>query len=290
MIGGIGGGGYNTAAMNSSMRGRSAGPDPAKVQEKLFKTLDGNGDGGIDKTEFSAALQSVSQSSESASTGKDTYSLEDIFATIDSNSDGTLSQDETSAAMDTMGPPPGGPGGMEGMGGMGAPPSADQMFSNLDSNGDGGIDKAELSSALPRGQGDSSDIDALFSQVDTDSDGTISKAENSSWLEAMRSQSGTSEATGAQGPMGPPPPPPSGAAGSSDSSSASSNSSFDKLDTNKDGTVSLQELLAATDTSQSSGSANRLDEGVSKMMQQLLKTYGGTGDAASESSRFSAAA
>jgi Ca2+-binding EF-hand superfamily protein len=112
-----------------------------------------------------------------------------------------------------------------------------EMFQQLDADGDGKITESELKAGR-LGNGRGPDVKEVMKQADTNGDGAIDKSENETFLSKMD----------AQRPSGPPPGPPrSGKGGKegSDSSSVSSSTIFDELDTNKDGKVSLQELMAA---------------------------------------------
>jgi Ca2+-binding EF-hand superfamily protein len=114
-----------------------------------------------------------------------------------------------------------------------------QMFKKLDTNGDGKIDAAELQAGAPK-DGKSKDAATIMKEVDTSGDGSIDSTENDAFLTKME----------AQGNPGVPPPGPKPSGGPqgrpADSSSQDVSAIFDKLDTNKDGVVSLQELMAAT--------------------------------------------
>jgi hypothetical protein len=128
-----------------------------------------------------------------------------------------------------------------------------QMFTRLDKNGDGSLDQAEFESGT---KGAGSNVPAgldpkkLFSEIDTSGDGKISEAESAAFGSKMEQK--MSEMKGANpGGMGRPAGMPpdggqkqssatAGASGSTSKSGATSKT-YDPKDTNKDGTVSVQE-------------------------------------------------
>ncbi len=68
----------------------------SQIRMALFKKLDTNGDGVIDKTEMKAALATGKKSS---AVGKNGASLGQAFAKLDTNNDGVISQSEFDAAL-----------------------------------------------------------------------------------------------------------------------------------------------------------------------------------------------
>ena len=176
MISGVSG--YSSYNYSSSLSSRPKPPDPAQMQEKLFKTLDSNTDGSVSKDELNTALTAAKESDNSL-----TIDIDELFSQLDANADGNLSSDETAALLPPPPPPPG------------QPPSSEELFGALDSNGDGSIDTDELSVlASQAGAATSSDaLSELFSQLDADGSGGIDTEELSA--------------------LTPPPPPPEGSRG-----------------------------------------------------------------------------
>ena len=68
----------------------------SQMRQALFRRLDVNSDGVIDKTELQAALESRSKTN-TGHAGK--ASLDKIIAALDTNKDGVISQSEYNAAM-----------------------------------------------------------------------------------------------------------------------------------------------------------------------------------------------
>lgn len=118
-----------------------------------------------------------------------------------------------------------------------------EMFAKLDINGDEKIDVVELQAGAPT-DGKGKDAAAILKEADTSGDGTIDNTENEAFLSKMDSKGKPSGPP----PSGPPPggAPPTGGAGGAGSSEGTTNQIYDELDTNKDGKVSLQELIAAS--------------------------------------------
>ena len=68
----------------------------SQIRQALFRKLDTNGDGVIDKTEMKAALEGGRKTSAVGSKGA---SLGQVFAKLDTNNDGVISQSEFDAAL-----------------------------------------------------------------------------------------------------------------------------------------------------------------------------------------------
>lgn len=146
-----------------------------------------------------------------------------------------------------------------------------KMFSKIDANSDGGITLEEMTASASektKGRGgteDSAKIAERFARMDSNSDGSVSEEEGLSFFQSQMSSqtmSGMLQAQegGLDRPMGPPP---GGAAGGGGQKPMS----FDALDTNQDGSVSLDEMLASSDSeaSEDTDKTARLTELFSKM-------------------------
>jgi len=161
--------------------------------------------------------------------------------------------------------------GIGSQGGFNQAQMAAQFFKKADVNGDGGIDKAEFKTMLsqgPDGKTGTMDTDKIFNEIDADGNGKISQAENENAMKKMGGQGG-------EPPSGPPP---GGMGGSgaqkSDAAGGSSSSSktYDVKDTNKDGTVSLQEEMAYAIKHPNDGSdSDNKTSTISALLEELQK-------------------
>jgi Ca2+-binding EF-hand superfamily protein len=142
------------------------------------------------------------------------------------------------------------------------------VFKKVDSNGDGKIDGSELQ-AMATGSKNDADSAAILKAIDTNGDGGIDEAENDAFMTKMESQgSGRMQPSGSR-PQGPPP------GGQSGSASENNAKIFDELDTNKDGKVSLQELMAAAG-----------DDSDDSSIQDLLKSIDTDSDGSISNDEF----
>lgn len=235
---------------------------------------------------------SVSSAS-SASAGLSLQALRDLFQTQRADSTGQTSPSEglfsPSQGGSSPPQPPGSPPASPASSGLSSDTmsallesqetsSAGQdlvssLISDLDSDGDGGLSLTEIGTAL--GVSDTSEIADAFASVDADSDGVMSADELESGLQAM----------------GPPPggPPPGGGAAPA-SAEETAETVFDAADTNEDGTVSMEELMAslkeddassisdafaAVDTDSDGGiSLTELTSAFESMMAKQVESYG----------------
>lgn len=65
-------------------------PDPAKMVDKMFSTLDTTGKGYIDKADLQTALDQTSSNGKSGNTP----SVDEVFKKLDSNGDGKITKQE----------------------------------------------------------------------------------------------------------------------------------------------------------------------------------------------------
>ncbi|MFY9142134.1 EF-hand domain-containing protein [Sulfuricurvum sp.] len=135
---------------------------------------------------------------------------------------------------------------------------AKQLLSSMDSDSSGTIDSAEFSAAAQAlasnssssTTSNSSSENDTFNTLDSNSDGSLSTDE---FMTALKNMTPPEPPQG-QAMGGMPPPPPSDSSSES-SSSTSSSDIIDAMDTNQDGTVSIDELLAALGDSKKDSSA-----------------------------------
>ncbi|MDK9694296.1 MAG: EF-hand domain-containing protein [Sulfurimonas sp.] len=154
---------------------------------------------------------------------------------------------------------------------------AKELLNSIDSDASGSVDLTEFTTAMQSSSSSSdSTLSDIFSKIDSNSDGAMSSEELMAALEASKPQKpqGNGEMMGSMPP--PPPPPPSSSEESSDESSISD--VFSALDTNKDGTISQDELLAllgdeTSDTSSSSQEQSQTRDLKDKMLQNILAYY-----------------
>jgi Ca2+-binding EF-hand superfamily protein len=156
----------------------------SQMAQKMFKKIDSNNDGGIDKTELEAIAGSSS-----------TTDISKLFSKMDTNSDGKIDKSENESALQKLAQKMESAfSRMNGAGGMkGPPPNASEMFSKLDTDSSGGISEDEFNAIAKKGDDNGPEV----SEVDTDSDGSISETENEEFMKSM----------------GPPPGPPPGGMG-----------------------------------------------------------------------------
>lgn len=136
------GGGYMDPAQMAAMRGQMGNP---------FDKIDSNGDGSIDKTEFSSFADEISER-----TGR-SIDVDQKISELDTDGDGLVSQEEFKAGR-PEGPPPEMMGMMGGMQRGGMQSLLDMLNSSeaessssidfLDTNGDGIVDAEEARSGI----------------------------------------------------------------------------------------------------------------------------------------------
>ena len=160
---------------------------------------------------------------------------------------------------------------------------AQELLTSMDTDNNGSIDKTEFSTAvqaLDSSSSSSKSATDIFNTLDANSDGSMSSEE---LMTALKNTKPPEPPQGRgqhqEGGMPPPPPPPSDSSASSSGSSSLSDI-FSSLDTNKDGTISADELMALLDdsksksgdtTSTSSTSASQTDTNTNQLSKNLLK-------------------
>jgi len=233
----------------------------------LFSKIDTKNQGYIDKSELQSAFEQISSDA--------TASIDKVFSKLDADNDGKITKQEMATSMQKLAE------------------ELDSQFNasrikganGSDAAADAGYTKDELASMVKEiGDTDSkrttlmTNIINNFDKADTDGNGKVSRQEAMAYDQANQtsSASSTSGTTATAETKAPPPPPPP----SSSSSDNSSSTTYAAADTNKDGTVSLEELIAyqsANETATSSDSSS-----VMKLMMQLLQAYGVLGQESSQ--------
>lgn len=124
-----------------------------------------------------------------------------------------------------------------------------KLFARMDGDGDGKVTQDEFATAMDKrfgkaeeGSSNRPDAASIFAETDSDSDGAINFEEFSSAMQQMRQQGASGG--GPRGAGGPPPGPPPGG-GKDEETEEEVAQVFDALDTNKDGEVSMEELLVS---------------------------------------------
>ncbi|MFA5181745.1 MAG: EF-hand domain-containing protein [Syntrophales bacterium] len=254
----------------------------AEMRQKLFKSVDTNTDGSIDKTEISALLEQST-----------TSIVDSLFTGLDANQDDLISMIEADAGLAKLGQQIKNSGaGMAGGAGM---PPPDKVFDTADTDGDGSVTKEELAAVIGDGG-----ADELFGKIDTDGDSLISRTEDETFREGMAGASG----------MQPPPPPPDKVFDTADTNqdgtvsaeelaavmgSGNTDKLFSKIDTDGDGLISRAEDEAfrenMTEEMQNNTSAksdmddinNFVQDWQSKMFEALLNGLNAAASSSQES-------
>jgi Ca2+-binding EF-hand superfamily protein len=207
--------------------------------ETTFNSSDSDSDGKLNKTEFNSFLISLAGQSGTAP------GIDELFASADTDGDGALSLTEVEKAH----PEP--PADMKAMMGFDQAMAQNRIetdFAKADADGDGVLTETEFETLISNAptppdavEGTEPDTETLFVNADSDSDGylTLDEVKNAA-------------------PQGPPPPMGGGMMAKNDIAAAladllssatgdeeTSGTVFNYLDTNQDGVVDIDEILAA---------------------------------------------
>ena len=147
-----------------------------QFKEKMFSKIDSDGNGGIDKAEFSDLAKKMSEMSGSS------QSVEDIFSTYDTDGDDSLSMDELDSFMKDNAPQPPPMNGL--MGGQGMQNPLEDLFSKIDGDSDGSINKSEFEdfAKISVKERVNPQMWMTFSTYDTDGDNSLSMDEMDSFM------------------------------------------------------------------------------------------------------------
>jgi Ca2+-binding EF-hand superfamily protein len=203
--------------------------DPAQMAEELFSSTDADGSGTIDQEELTAALAARSRGGQ----GPDAAEL---FSALDADGDGLVTEEEHESGLAAMHKDLAQASMLTNMSmGQGMSSLAEALFSETDADGDGSITEEELTAAVAaknEESGGSVDAEELFTLMDADGDGLITAAEHSAGLESLQEGNAL-------------PPRGGGAPSASTSDSDEEAASYDVADTNEDGVVDAEEMLAS---------------------------------------------
>lgn len=185
--------------------------------------------------------------------------------------------------------------------------SSTELFSKIGSDQSSSLALEELQSAFAGASGATSsrstlsvnDVEDVFATLDGDDNGTISQAGISGAVsdDSTSAATGGSQVAGSRGVGGPPPgggaPPPGGAGGAASASEESDSTLPETADTNGDGVISTEEVLAyyqslssgeteetaTTSTADDSIAATGTDEVafLTRRVDQLNQAYGMSG-------------
>ncbi|MDO9052330.1 MAG: EF-hand domain-containing protein [Gallionella sp.] len=185
----------------------------------------------------------------------------------------------------------GGAGGCSSAGsmsGMQRPDSSkmvDNLFSKLDTKGQGYIEKSDFQGAFDKVASKSASADDVFKALDGNDDGKITKQEMSDSVtklaDQLVSQLQNMRMSG-MGGVGMSKSDISSMADSSGSASQQLNElaqNFDVADTNQDGTISAQELMAYQASNSATSSTSGVQNGDAQVMARIMDmmtTYGAT--------------
>lgn len=273
--------------------------DPTKLASDLFAKIDTKNQGYIDKAELQTAFDQISTDGQGSASD-----LDNFVSSVDADGDGKITKQELTDSFKQVSDALNAQFDASRISYAEAPspPSVDEIFSSLDTKNQGYLDKEELQAAFDQQSGSSIDngdkVDQIFKTLDTDGDNKITKEELSAGIDRLGDQqdaaaqaSNDVSQLASAGPAGSPPPRGAkGGGGAEESTSDDPYQIYETADTNQDGTVSLQELIAyqmtqtTQDSSTETDSQNSL-EAMLRIAKQLEQAYGqyeqGSNDATS---------
>jgi Ca2+-binding EF-hand superfamily protein len=205
-----------------------------RIQQSMFKKLDVNSDGKVDRSEFvSAKPDSVSEDAAGS-----------LFDRLDTEKSGSLTQTSFASGFEKMASSTRGAllhAQAQGAGSKG--PDQDQL-GKLDTDGDGTISRDEFIAGRPD-EVSEDQAGSLFDSVDTEKSGSLSSQALAEGMKARR-------------PHGPPPGGGDPGQGQGHEEQSSLSTMLSKLDTDGDGKVSRAEFLAGKPEEVSSEQAGSL--------------------------------
>lgn len=232
----------------------------------MFSKIDANSDGAVTKEEFIAARpKNVSETNAS-----------ELFAKIDTKNAGSVTEDQFNTGM-AQNRPQKNSSSANMLSGptastimllvqqIGAADNAaskqDDMFAKIDANSDGKVSKEEFVNARPE-NATQEKAESLWAKLDTQNTNSLSKDEFETAMKANAPK-------GHGGHHGSPPPT------DNYDQASNSNKQYNPLDTNKDGKVSAEELLAGLDSA-SNASDNSSVKTFISTIESAIKNYATT--------------
>ncbi|MHC1743210.1 MAG: EF-hand domain-containing protein [Syntrophobacteraceae bacterium] len=189
--------------MVSAISGRNGDMSAAtisRMQERMFKMMDANSDGKVDKDEMTSFQASGSQNGPP----QGAPSIDEIFSQSDTDGDGALTKLEIEAGLSKLGREM----REKGFQSESTTDKSDEIFSQMDTDGDGKVTQEEMTQFQTQGpQGgpppsgpppvgppseEGASLEDIFSQLDSDQDGSISESEFTSGLESMMAEHSSS--------------------------------------------------------------------------------------------------
>ena len=216
---------------------------------EMFAKMDTDADGTLTEPEFIAARPDNATEK----------MAKNLFSTFNTDMADALTETEYTTAMANAPVPP--PAGAAGSGQAGNKLSVEDMFSQLDADSDGAISESEFLAAKP------DDVTTemaqqLYNSFDADSDKSLT----------------AEEYAGAMNNAPPPPPPPNGGNSAKAADTEYASDAVSALDTNGDGVISLEELLAA-----------KSDDVSNELAQQVFNILDANGDGSVSASEYAEA-
>jgi len=216
---------------------------PGKVSEskaaELFAKIDTEGAGSVTEEQLLQGMAANRPSGDSGSLGGN-LSGETLAAILQLLQEATSDSGAQTSST-----------GVSDARAFGGFPSPSELFSMMDTDSNGSVSKEEFLAAKPDHVSEDQ-ASALFDSIDTEGTGSITSEQFANSMPA----GGPGHMAGAGAP---PPPPPGGGSG------GDSEETYDALDTNQDGKVSIDELMAAM-----SDDAEESDSTGNALLSQLL--------------------
>lgn len=190
--------------MISSISGSTGGMSPsyiAQMQDRMFKAMDSNSDGKVDKEEMTQFQTNAPQGGPPPGAPR----VDELYSKTDEDGDGALSKLEFEAGLAKLSQEM----QEKRLESGSSSEKSEKVFNTIDSNGDGKVDKEEMEVFQANGPqggpppggprpigpppgGEGSTLEEMFSELDSDRDGSISKSEFTTAMEKMRETSSAS--------------------------------------------------------------------------------------------------